>query len=96
MGFVCMLRSRDNASPTPAGAAVDLSAVTWKAPWYAEARSHGVARTISGIDDVIGNRIVSTTPLSDAQQFVRGRSGCCGDIRAGAHTASGSQRTGAR
>lgn len=69
--FVCLLRSRHDASATAGGGASHPSQFTWTIPWYAEARSRSVARAVSGMDSVFGDRIFSTTPLGGAQQFVR-------------------------
>lgn len=68
--FVCLLRSRGDASAAAAGGATHPSQVTWAVPWYAEARSRGVARAVSGMDRVLGDSIVSTSRLGDARQFV--------------------------
>jgi hypothetical protein len=70
--FVCSLRSRDHAAEAAGGAPSHPGQVTWRVPWYAEARSRGVARVLSGIDEVVGDKVNSTSPMGDAPHFVRG------------------------
>lgn len=69
--FVCLLHSRDVASAAAGGSTSHPSQVTWAIPWHAEARSQSVARTISAVDRVLGDRTMATTPLADAEQLVR-------------------------
>jgi hypothetical protein len=68
--FTCSLQSRGYALEA-AGDHADPETVTWTLPWYAEARSHTIARVFTGLVELSGPDVIARPPLPDRTSFER-------------------------